>query len=160
MLHKINNKYIIFIKCYIQFKTYTEKKGKKENKMKKSFEDKKVENILRAYYEDQLNVQAYQSKLNYYDQYKSIINENINYQKEVESIKRKIAEINFKNKYLEQIIKNLTDDEQKYIECKYRRKLSVIEIQDEMFIKERTYYRIRKTVINHLKSLLVIEKQI
>lgn len=128
--------------------------------MKKSFEDKKVENILRAYYEDQLNVQAYQSKLNYYDQYKSIINENINYEKEVESIKRKIAEINFKNKYLEQIIKNLTDDEQKYIECKYKRKLSVIEIQDEMFIKERTYYRIRKTVINHLKSLLVIEKQI
>ncbi|MCR3760196.1 hypothetical protein [Clostridium felsineum] len=122
--------------------------------MKKSLEDKKVEQILKSYYEDKINIQAYNSKLSYYNQYKNMISNN-EHGKEIQNIKGKIAEMNFKNKYLEQIIINLTLDEQKYIELKYKKNFSVIEIQDKMFIKERTYYRLRKKVINHLKKLLL-----
>ncbi|AAK80013.1 DNA-directed RNA polymerase specialized sigma subunit [Clostridium acetobutylicum] len=122
--------------------------------MRKSLEDKKVEQVLKEYYEDKINVQAYNSKLSYYNQYRNIIRDT-KHEQEIEGIKGKIAEINFKNKYLEQIITNLTLDEQKYIELKYRKNFSVIEIQDAMFIKERTYYRLRKKVIDHLKNLLL-----
>lgn len=120
--------------------------------MNSRMHDKKIEKIVIMYYNDLQNIEAYESKIRYYNENKQRIKRD--FTSEIEDINEMVSEIRFKNKHLEEIINGLTEEEKKYIELKYKRKLSVTQIQDKMYIKDRSYYRIRKRILNYLDSTL------
>lgn len=116
-------------------------------------QDKKIENIIIAYYNDLSNIEAYESKIRYYNENKHMINCDI--MQQIEDIKKIIIEIKFKNKYLEEIINGLTSEEKKYLQLKYRSKLNVKQIENRLRIKERSYYRLRKRILDYLSLVLI-----
>lgn len=122
--------------------------------MEKRVQDKKIEKAIIKYYNEMRNILAYQSKIKYYNENKNKIK--INVESEISAIEQKIAEIKFKNKHMEEIINGLDDDEREYVRLKYERKLSVTQIQSKLFIKERSYYRIRKKVLEYLSEVLCV----
>ncbi|WP_234120202.1 DUF1492 domain-containing protein [Clostridium hydrogenum] len=122
--------------------------------MGNKIQDKKIEKAIIKYYIELHNMLAYQSKLKYYNENKNKIR--IDAEAEIAEIERKIAEIKFKNKHFEEIIDGLEDEEKTYVSLKYECKLSVTQIQDRMFIKERSYYRIRKKLLNYLSEVLCV----
>lgn len=122
--------------------------------MSSRMQDKKIENIIVMYYNDMQNIEAYESKIRYYNENKNRIKRDLT--REIEDIKEVVSELEFKNKHLEEIIKGLTDEEKKYLELKYKRKLSVTQIESKLYIKERSYYRIRKKILNYLDCTLYL----
>lgn len=122
--------------------------------MGNKIQDKKIEQAIIKYYIQMHNMLAYQSKLKYYNENKNKIR--IDAEAEIAEIERKIAEIKFKNKHFEEIIDGLEDEEKTYVSLKYECKLSATQIQDRMFIKERSYYRIRKKLLNYLSEVLCV----
>lgn len=122
--------------------------------MGNKIQDKKIEKAIIKYYIELHNMLAYQSKLKYYNENKNKIR--IDAEAEIAEIERKIAEIKFKNKHFEEIIDGLEDEEKTYVSLKYECKLSATQIQDRMFIKERSYYRIRKKLLNYLSEVLCV----
>lgn len=122
--------------------------------MGNKIQDKKIEQAIIKYYIEVHNMLAYQSKLKYYNENKNKIR--IDAEAEIAEIERKIAEIKFRNKHFEEIIDGLEDEEKTYVSLKYECKLSVTQIQDRMFIKERSYYRIRKKLLNYLSEVLCV----
>lgn len=122
--------------------------------MGNKIQDKKIEQAIIRYYIEMHNMLAYQSKLKYYNENKNKIR--IDAEAEIAEIERKIAEIKFRNKHFEEIIDGLEDEEKTYVSLKYECKLSVTQIQDRMFIKERSYYRIRKKLLNYLSEVLCV----
>lgn len=122
--------------------------------MSSRIHDKKIENIVISYYNDIHNIEAYESKIKYYNENKHRIKHDFSY--EIDNIKEIVSELKFKNKHLEEIINGLTLEEKKYLELKYKCKLSVTQIENKMYIKERSYYRIRKKILNYLDSVLYL----
>lgn len=122
--------------------------------MSSRVQDKKIENIIVMYYNDMQNIEAYESKIRYYNENKNRIKRD--FTKEIENIKEVISELKFKNKHLEEIINGLVEEDRKYLELKYKRKLSVTQIESKLYIKERSYYRIRKKILNYLDSTLYL----
>lgn len=122
--------------------------------MSSRVQDKKIENIIAMYYNDMQNIEAYESKIRYYNENKNRMKRD--FTMEIENIKEVVSELKFKNKHLEEIIKSLTEEEKKYLELKYKRKLSVTQIESKLYIKERSYYRIRKKILNYLDSTLYL----
>ncbi|MFL0251537.1 sigma-70 family RNA polymerase sigma factor [Clostridium neuense] len=122
--------------------------------MSSRIHDKKIESVVITYYNDIQNIEAYESKIKYYNDNKYRIKHD--FSNEIDDIKQIISELRFKNKHLEEIINSLTFEEKKYLELKYKRKLSVTQIENQMYIKERSYYRIRKKILNYLDSVLYL----
>lgn len=122
--------------------------------MSSRVQDKKIENIIVMYYNDMQNIEAYESKIRYYNENKNRIKHD--FTTEIENIKEVVSELKFKNKHLEEIINGLAEEDKKYLELKYRRKLSVTQIESKLYIKERSYYRIRKKILNYLDSTLYL----
>ncbi|MCD2345133.1 sigma-70 family RNA polymerase sigma factor [Clostridium guangxiense] len=122
--------------------------------MSSRIKDKKIENIVSMYYADMQNAEAYESKVRYYNENKHRMKRD--FTKEIQDIKEIVSEIRFKNKHLEEIINSLAPEEKKYVELKYKCKFSVTQIEDKMYIKDRSYYRIRKKILNHLDSALYL----
>lgn len=122
--------------------------------MSSRVQDKKIQNIIVMYYNDMQNIEAYESKIRYYNENKHRIKHD--FTTEIENIKEIVAELKFKNKHLEEIINGLTEEDKKYLELKYKRKLSVTQIESKLYIKERSYYRIRKKILNYLDATLYL----
>lgn len=123
--------------------------------MNSRLKDKEIEELIMKYYNELHNIEAYESKIRYYNENRDKIKSNV--LPEIRHIQEAIAEKKYRNKYLEEILGRLNDEEKKYIELKYKRKLSVIQIESEMFIKERSYYRIRRRILNYLNDMVMKE---
>lgn len=120
--------------------------------MSSRLQDKKIENIIIMYYNDIQNIEAYESKIRYYNENKHRIKRD--FTGEIENIKEIVSEIRFKNKHLEEIINGFPAGDKKYLELKYKHKLTITQIKNRLNIKERNYYRIRKKILNYFNSML------
>lgn len=120
--------------------------------MSSRLQDKKIENIIIRYYDDMQNIEAYESKIRYYNENKHRIKRD--FTGEIENIKEIVSELKFKNKHLEEIINGFPVVDKKYLELKYKCKLNITQIENKLQIKERSYYRIRKKILNYLNAML------
>lgn len=123
-------------------------------------DDKKIEDRMRAYYNDLQIIKTLEEKLKFLnlssenkDNILNSLSKEIS--EEIKETKGKIFKIKFKNKHIELFLDKLTEEEKAYLELRYKEKLKANEIMSRLYMVERTYYKMRRKIINKLKDLLI-----
>lgn len=120
-----------------------------EKEICKSIEERVIE-----YFKDLKKIEVYESKLNYYKENSSIL-VGEKYENEIVSIKKKIAEMKFKDKLIEEEINNFSEEEKELLKLKYVNKLSTVKICRELYMCNKTYYKIKKNIFKQLSSIVL-----
>ncbi|URZ05881.1 hypothetical protein [Clostridium felsineum] len=116
-------------------------------------DDKSIESRIKRYFDDLKKIEIYKSKLKYFEDNKYLITNDIN--QDVKDIKAAITKMEFKNKDVELIIKNLNSEEKIYVESRYKDELSIVKVKEKLYMSKNTYYKVRKNVIEKVRKLVL-----
>jgi DNA-directed RNA polymerase specialized sigma subunit len=111
-----------------------------------------VEDKIRKYYEDKIIENALKSKLDFYDRHKGDLPEASKI--EVNIMKRKVYDLEFKYKALELMIARLNDNDQDFLKFKYKDNLPLKIIAPKLSICVKTCTRKKTILLNYLKECL------
>ncbi|PJI06593.1 MULTISPECIES: hypothetical protein [Clostridium] len=125
-------------------------------------DDKLVEDKLVEYFNTLEELDSYKSKLKYYEENINILNianvkkDSTDIKNEINKVKLKIVENEFKYKHIENFINSsLTKEEKEFIELRYRKKLTVIGVRSKLYMCEKTYYKVKKEILEKLKVVVL-----
>ncbi|MCR3759355.1 hypothetical protein KYB31_10185 [Clostridium felsineum] len=116
-------------------------------------DDKSIESRIKRYFDDLKKIEIYKSKLKYFEEYKDVIMDDI--REDVKHIKATIASMEFKNKDVELVLKNLSSEEKIYVESRYKDELSIVKVKEKLYMSKNTYYKVRKNVIEKVRKLVL-----
>lgn len=115
---------------------------------------KSVEERVVEYFKDLKKIQIYESKLKYYKENSSIL-VGEKYEIEIVNVKKKIAELEFKDKLIEEEINNFSEEEKELLKLKYVKNLSTVKICRELYMCNKTYYKVKKNIFKQLSSVVL-----
>ena len=125
-------------------------------------EDKLVESKLIEYFNMLEELNSYKMKLQYYEENANILNtanvknDSMDIKDEINKVKLKVVEIEFKNKHIENFINSsLTKEEKEFIKLRYKEKLTVVGVRNTLYMCEKTYYKVKKEILEKLRAVVL-----
>lgn len=118
--------------------------------------DDEVEQILYDYFKRIKAIEAYNAQLSYYNKNKDNFNDEYRkcYEQEIDQIKRNMIALEFKNKSVDVLFTELDPESKMFLKLKYKENLGITIINRKLYMRTRTYYRKRRTVLDYFSKLI------